>query len=177
MSMFETLEITSGFLHCGSPDGSCRGGLAGTGFTINYFDLGDCGSHCSSYVMNLGIPGIVNHGWDAIVTVGTQTCHYPIFGAPPNVTEFCGSILLTAIGTPDPSGNFTLPFTAGGHLTVGNGYDIIGGGTLNSILVTQPFFEYGQSWTFSVPEPSTSLLLVLGVISFAVQRWFTWRRA
>jgi hypothetical protein len=169
-----TLEITSGDLICG-PAGECPHGLLrGTDFTINYFNLGDCGAHCSSFFMDLGTPGVLSVT-DAIVTVGTDTCHHRLLPIPGQPNGLCGGILLTPIGTPDPSGNFTLPFVANGHLTVGDGFDIIGGGTMESTL--DPF-SIEQHWTFTaVPEPSTVLLLILGVISFAVQRWFTWRRA
>jgi hypothetical protein len=137
--------------------------------------------------------GIITIGFGADsgffrIVVGGLSC----VGPPGN----CGFVTLTSphLATPPPDWphnvNFIVaaPFTATGHLNVGDGFDLVGQGMLEGILCfdfsqspcNEPGFESGKvsRYTFSataVPEPSTLLLVVaalgaLGALQRSVRR-------
>jgi len=168
-----TLEITSGLIrHQFSGIAVVDAAISGPGFSASMFD----DDHISFFSQPSGgisfshIPGNSIVDMHALVTVGSDTCG----GFGQNNFYFCGNLSISAPDIPfservPGASSPPLPFTATGHFNVGPGYDVVGQGTVISTYnfsVTSPDFLY----SFTVPEPSTLVLLVSGLALIA------WRR-
>jgi len=117
------------------------------------------------------------------ITVGQDICRWGFIGGAFQQRD-CGFLTLISstplLTNPTPGQAFItdpIHFVAAGHLNVGTGYDIFGSGSLTAeyCLVVDcsisPNFNSNpvQRWVFSVPEPSTFLLLLTGLSALALR--------
>jgi hypothetical protein len=140
------------------------------------------------------VDGVIHNWWDGDVSSGVL--FIPLISAPfvsvtvgglkcdtlldPNFSADCGSIELTnnkllALDFNETLDTDRVPFRATGHLTLGDGFDIVGRGILEATWCREspdcPSFEgLTIQYTFSarpaaVAEPPSLLLLLVGALT------------
>src|SRR5262245_5155285 len=174
ISTASALTITDGsFL---SPFDTSFGDVSGDGFAIHYQSFHEFGLGSIQRLDFVASPDgpSSNNGQ---ISVGQDTCRW---GFNPGVgfqLGDCGFLTLIAstpiLPNPTPGEMFItdpIHFVAAGHLNVGTGYDVFGSGSLTvAYCFTFDCSQFpianlipSQRWVFSVPEPSTFLLLLTG---------------
>ncbi len=149
---------TDGFVNLYPADISAS--FDGDGFSVSVtLPFSFSGGPGSSITIPLGS----SFGGNANVEVDGTVC-----GAPPLPT--CGVFTLTT----EPFASLPAPFTATGHLNVGDGFDFVGQGVvepgcgpgfgLPACNIGTPIWVY----RFTVPEPSTFLLLGTSLGALAI---------
>src|SRR5262249_35085713 len=105
-----------------------------------------------------------------VVVVGVGTCDGVPFGGPTPPKD-CGFLQMSNPAAAPPADfshyDVSVPFTATGHLDVGDGFDIIGAGVLRVEFCATcfPNFLFRRwTYTFVAPESSTWLLVASGLM-------------
>ena len=157
------------------------GGVSGDGFDIGYFSQNNFGL---GSIQQLSFSSLESSTTSGVITVGQDSCRWGGFVGGGFQLANCGFLTLIAstplLPNPTPGQAFItdpIHFVAAGHLNVGTGYDIFGSGSLTAeyCLVVDcsisPNFNSNpvQRWVFSVPEPSTFLLLLTGLSALALR--------
>jgi hypothetical protein len=161
----EALTITGGSFIFSPTLGT--GGASGDNFSISFLDqAGFRGGQVVFANRNSCCLGQI--------IVGADTCR---FGFSPS--EECGFLTLTSSIPPNPVPGepFTIdpiPFTAAGHLNVGPGFDVFGQGSVTGRYCSVPTDCLGfafppdrLTYSFSVPEPPSLLLLAGALLAIA----------
>jgi hypothetical protein len=182
ISTASALTITDGLFFSSSLTTSF-GDVSGDGFAISYRSFIPFEPAPIQRLNFLASPGGSNSN-NGQITVGQDICRWGFQPGQGFQLGDCGFLTLIA-STPIPPNPtpgqvfFTDPihFVAAGHLNVGTGYDVFGAGSLTGAYCTSvdcslnPFLNSipSQSWVFSVPEPSTFLLLFTGLSALALR--------
>jgi len=169
----DTLTITSG--GAGFNPNIIGANFAGDGFSGFLIDDFGMPSLSSSSPPSGAFSMTLNFGpfWPArlaSVQVGSAFCL-----TVGSIDTNCGSLALTTSGLAGLGA--TAPFTATGHLNVGDGFDLVGQGTVGAF----PYCQTGPgcsnpavllNYTFSAPVPAPSSLLLLAAVALEVARKF-----
>jgi len=179
ISTASALTITDGSFI--SPADTSSGGAFGDGFDIGYFSQNNFGL---GSIQLLSFSALESSTTSGVITVGQDICRWGGFGGGGFQQRDCGFLALIAstpiLSNPTPGQAFItdpIHFVAAGHLNVGTGYDVFGSGSVTAAYCTfldcstNPFANSNpyQTWVFSVPEPSTFLLLFTGLSALALR--------
>ena len=178
ISTASALTITDGSFI--SPADTSFGGVFGDGFAIAYQSFNNFGL---GSIQLLSFSSLETSTTSGQITVGQDICRWGFIAGGFQQRD-CGFLTLVAstpiLSNPTPGEAFItdpIHFVAAGHLNVGTGYDVFGSGSVTAAYCTfldcstNPVFNSipHQTWVFSVPEPSTFLLLFTGLSALALR--------
>jgi len=179
ISTANALTITDGSFR--SPFDTSFGNVSGDGFAISYQSFNNFGL---GSIQQLSFSSLESSTTNGQITVGQDICRWGFNPGAGIQLGNCGFLTLIAstpiLTNPTPGQVFItdpIHFVAAGHLNVGTGYDVFGSGSVTAaycVIVDCSISPVGnvvpsQSWVFSVPEPSTFLLLFTGLSALALR--------
>jgi len=173
ISTANALTITDGSFH--SPADTSFGGAFGDGFAIAYQSMNNFGL---GSIQLLSFSSLESSTTSGQITVGQDICRWGFIGGGFQLGN-CGFLTLISstpiLTNPTPGEAFItdpIHFVAAGHVNVGTGYDVFGSGSVTAAYCTSLTCSDSnprQTWVFSVPEPSTFLLLLTGLSALALR--------
>jgi hypothetical protein len=164
-----TLTVTSGGAGFNQNTGSVA--FSGDGFSVSIIDSFGMPQLAFPFFPFVPVVGMSFSQYPArfgSVQVGSESCSLSA-GVPQDFScgfvTFTGSAPLTGFGA-------TAPFTASGHLNVGEGFDFVGEGVVRAgqYCATGPCTDPGLSlsWGFAAPVPEPSSLPLLATAALVV---------